>query len=76
MLTSTTQKGRGSLVVHYVVFSSRSFLRNHSNAPTIQLTDGLFAKAKKSKHFMMLINFVKEQVLMGLIEVQKMIRIE
>ena len=41
------------------------------NAPTIQLTDGLSAKAKKSKHFMMLINFVKEQVLMGLIEVQK-----
>ena len=27
------------------------------NAPTIQLTDGLSAKAKKSKHFMMLINF-------------------
>ena len=41
------------------------------NAPTIQLTDGLSAKAKKSKHFMMLINFVKEQVLFGLIEVQK-----
>ena len=41
------------------------------NAPTIQLTDGLSAKAKKSKHFLMLVNFVKEQVLMGLIEVRK-----
>ena len=41
------------------------------NAPTIQLTDGLSAKAKKSKHFLMLINFVKEQVLFGLIEIQK-----
>ena len=41
------------------------------NAPTIQLTDGLSARAKKSKHFLMLVNFIKEQVLMGLIEVQK-----
>ena len=41
------------------------------NAPTIQLTDGLSARAKKSKHFLMLVNFVKEQVLMGLIEVRK-----
>ncbi len=41
------------------------------NAPTIQLTDGLSAKAKKSKHFLMLINFIKEQVLMGLVEVHK-----
>ena len=41
------------------------------NAPTIQLTDGISARAKKSKHFMMLVNFIKEQVLMGLIEVQK-----
>ena len=41
------------------------------NAPTIQLTDGLSARAKKSKHFLMLVNFVKEQVMMGLIEVRK-----
>ena len=30
------------------------------NAPTIQLTDGLSARAKKSKHFLMLVNFVKD----------------
>lgn len=41
------------------------------NSPTVQLSDGLSAKAKKSKHFLMLINFIREQVLMGLIEVQK-----
>ena len=41
------------------------------NSPTVQLSDGLSAKAKKSKHFLMLVNFIREQVMMGLIEVQK-----
>ena len=46
------------------------------NSPTVQLSDGLSAKAKKSKHFLMLVNFIREQVMMGLIEVQKIPSVE
>ena len=41
------------------------------NAPTIQLTDSLSARAKKSKHFLMIVNFIKEQIIMGLLTVRK-----
>lgn len=41
------------------------------NAPAIQLAGDLSSRAKKSKHFLMLVNFLKEQVTMGLINIQK-----
>ena len=33
------------------------------NSPAVQLTENISAEAKKSKHFGMLVNFIKEQVL-------------
>ena len=41
------------------------------NSPAVQLTESISAKAKKSKHFGMLVNFIKEQVLSGLVSIRK-----
>ena len=41
------------------------------NNPTVQVTSSLSARIKKSKHFLMLINFIRHQVTLGLVDVQK-----
>ena len=41
------------------------------NNPAVQLSSTLSSKIKRSKHFLMLINFIRHQVLMGLITVNK-----
>ena len=41
------------------------------NNPTVQVTSSLSARIKKSKHFLMLINFIRHQVTLGLVEVKK-----
>ena len=41
------------------------------NNPTVQLSSSLSSRIKRSKHFLMLINFIRHQVSMGLIAVQK-----
>lgn len=41
------------------------------NQPVIDLTKDLSKRSKKCKHFLMLINFVREQVAAGLIAIQK-----
>lgn len=41
------------------------------NLPVIDLCQSISARLKKSKHFLMLIDFVREQVLAGLIEIRK-----
>lgn len=40
------------------------------NFPVVQLTNNLAPKAKKCKHFLMLINYIKEQIEHGIISVQ------
>ncbi len=40
------------------------------NYPVVQLTNNLAPKAKKCKHFLMLLNFIKEQIDEGIIEVK------
>jgi hypothetical protein len=40
------------------------------NYPVVQLTNNLAPKAKKCKHFLMLLNFIKEQIDSGIIDVQ------
>ena len=40
------------------------------NYPVIQLTNNLAPKAKKCKHFLMLLNYIKEQIDAGIIEVK------
>ena len=41
------------------------------NNPAVQLSSSLSSRIKRSKHFLMLINFIRHQVLMGLIAVNK-----
>ena len=41
------------------------------NNPTVQLSGSLSARVKRSKHFLMLVNFIRQNVTLGLIEVQK-----
>jgi hypothetical protein len=41
------------------------------NQPVIDLTTTLSSKVTRSKHFLMLIEFVREQVMDGLIELRK-----
>ena len=41
------------------------------NNPTVQLSSSLSSRIKRSKHFLMLINFIRHQVSMGLIAVHK-----
>ena len=41
------------------------------NNPTVQLSSSLSSRIKRSKHFLMLINFIRQQVTLGLIEVSK-----
>jgi hypothetical protein len=41
------------------------------NQPVIDLTQDLSKRSKKCKHFLMLVNFVREQVHNGLIELRK-----
>jgi hypothetical protein len=41
------------------------------NQPAIDLSSSLTARVKKSKHFLMLVNFIREQVADGLIELRK-----
>jgi len=41
------------------------------NQPVIDLTADISSRSKKCKHFLMLVNFVKEQIESGLIELQK-----
>ena len=40
------------------------------NYPVVQLTNNLAPKAKKCKHFLMLLNFIKEQIEYGIIDVR------
>ena len=41
------------------------------NNPTAQLSGSLSSRVKRSKHFLMLVNFIRQNVVLGLIEVQK-----
>ena len=41
------------------------------NQPVIDLTADLSSRSKKCKHFLMLVNFVREQVHNGLVRLQK-----
>ena len=41
------------------------------NNPTVQLSGSLSSRIKRSKHFLMLVNFIRQNVVLGLIEVQK-----
>ena len=41
------------------------------NNPTVQLSGSLSARVKRSKHFLMLVNFIRQNVVLGLIEVLK-----
>jgi hypothetical protein len=41
------------------------------NQPVIDLTADISSRSKKCKHFLMLVNYVKEQISNGLIELQK-----
>ncbi len=41
------------------------------NNPTVQLSGSLSSRVKRSKHFLMLVNFIRQYVTLGLIEVQK-----
>ena len=41
------------------------------NNPAVQLSCSLSSRIKRSKHFLMLINFIRHHVLLGLIEVRK-----
>jgi hypothetical protein len=41
------------------------------NQPAIDLSESLNARVKKCKHFLMLVNYIREQVTSGLIEIHK-----
>ena len=41
------------------------------NSPTVQLAGDISARVKKSKHFVMLVDFIRQHVVMGLLEVKK-----
>ena len=41
------------------------------NNPTVQVSSSMSSRIKRSKHFLMLINFIRHQVTLGLIEVRK-----
>ena len=41
------------------------------NQPVIDLTNDFIAQSKKCKHFNMLVNYVREQVAAGLLEIRK-----
>jgi KUP system potassium uptake protein len=41
------------------------------NQPVIDLTEDFSARSKRCKHFLMLVNYIKEQVSAGLVEIQK-----
>ena len=41
------------------------------NNPTVQLSGSLSSRVKRSKHFLMLVNFIRQYVTLGLINVQK-----
>ena len=41
------------------------------NNPAVQVSSSMSAKIKRSKHFVMLINFIRYHVTLGLIEVKK-----
>ena len=41
------------------------------NNPTVQVSSSISSRIKRSKHFLMLINFIRHQVTLGLIEVRK-----
>ena len=41
------------------------------NNPAVQLSGSLSSRIKRSKHFLMLINFIRHHVMLGLIEVRK-----
>jgi hypothetical protein len=41
------------------------------NQPVIDLTSDISSRSKKSKHFLMLVNFIREQVTSGLISLRK-----
>ena len=42
-----------------------------NNNPTVQLSESLSSRIKCSKHFLMIINFIRHQVSLGLISVRK-----
>ena len=41
------------------------------NLPAVQLSEPISARVKKSKHFLMLVDFIREYVMLGLITIQK-----
>ena len=41
------------------------------NNPTVQVSSSMSSRIKRSKHFLMLINFIRHQVTLGLFEVRK-----
>ena len=41
------------------------------NNPNVQLSGSLSSRVKRSTHFLMLVNFIRQYVSLGLIEVQK-----
>jgi histone deacetylase 1/2 len=41
------------------------------NQPAIDLSESLSSRVKKCKHFLMLVNFIREQVAAGLVDIQK-----
>ena len=41
------------------------------NMPAVQLSEPLSSRVKKSKHFLMLVNFIREYVMLGLVAIQK-----
>ena len=41
------------------------------NLPAVQLSEPLSSRAKKSRHFLMLVNFIREYVILGLITIKK-----
>lgn len=41
------------------------------NSPAVQLSGDISAKVKKSKHFLMLVNFIRQNVIMGLLDIRK-----
>ena len=41
------------------------------NNPAVQLSNSFSSRIKRSKHFLMLINFIRNNVTLGLIEVKK-----
>ena len=41
------------------------------NLPAVQLSEPISSRAKKSRHFLMLVNFIREYVMLGLITIKK-----